>query len=477
MIQPGNQHIIQKQTFEISFENPATAVGLQDRIALLFYEQIKPRMEQLLDEMFGHDQYASIDTLEIDLGLLNDVNWEQEITDKTLEKLKNSLTDARDHQVGVLQYRAQVAAQTFFFFLENGFMPWNSRVKTSAELEQLLTPDSALISRLKEIILLKDVVAERLVYQFSENFIHRVMNKTTENQQETIQPVLLLLHQHPVWHAQHQPLPKISKKTMDIALLKYFARTQKLSTEHFFSFLLNMLQGDEALEAGIHEIINTVFAGNINILDPEKIIEQEHVEKQKAGKTSKTGKKEEQPDNALRIVKKTTANSVADAIYIENAGLVLLHPFLMHLFENFGLVRNDVWIDATCQQKAVLVLHYLAKGISPAEEFELVLNKIMCGLQPEDVINTEIQPDESALAECESLLASVISHWRVLRNTSAGSFRETFLLRNGKLSKVDQGWLLQVEQKTFDVLLNHLPWGIGIIKMPIMSEMLFVEWA
>jgi hypothetical protein len=48
--------------------------------------------------------------------------------------------------------------------------------------------------------------------------------------------------------------------------------------------------------------------------------------------------------------------------------------------------------------------------------------------------------------------------------------------RNGKLSVVDDGWLMQVEQKAIDVLLNHLPWGIGIIKLPWMNEILYVEW-
>ena len=101
----------------------------------------------------------------------------------------------------------------------------------------------------------------------------------------------------------------------------------------------------------------------------------------------------------------------------------------------------------------------------------------MCGLQPEEVINTEILLEAGTLTECESLLTAVIENWSILRNTSVESLRETFLIRTGKLSAVDGGWLLQVEQKPFDMLLGHLPWGIGIVKMPVMSEIIFVEWA
>jgi len=73
-------------------------------------------------------------------------------------------------------------------------------------------------------------------------------------------------------------------------------------------------------------------------------------------------------------------------------------------------------------------------------------------------------------------LIAVINHWEVLKNTSADGLREAFLQRRGKLSRVDGGWLMQVEQRAIDVLLNKLPWGISIIKLPWMNEMLFVEW-
>jgi hypothetical protein len=40
----------------------------------------------------------------------------------------------------------------------------------------------------------------------------------------------------------------------------------------------------------------------------------------------------------------------------------------------------------------------------------------------------------------------------------------------------DGDWLLQVEAKTVDILLNQLPWGISMIKLPWMQRMLWIEW-
>jgi hypothetical protein len=65
----------------------------------------------------------------------------------------------------------------------------------------------------------------------------------------------------------------------------------------------------------------------------------------------------------------------------------------------------------------------------------------------------------------------------VLRNTSPDGLRGTFLIRSGKLCLRDGGdWSLQVESNSFDILLDQLPWGISMIKLPWMEKMLWVEW-
>jgi hypothetical protein len=79
-------------------------------------------------------------------------------------------------------------------------------------------------------------------------------------------------------------------------------------------------------------------------------------------------------------------------------------------------------------------------------------------------------------AACDELLSEVIRHWSQLKNTSIAALRETFLWRNGKLTRTDHGWLLHVERKGVDILLGSLPWGIGTIKLPWTNDKLFVEW-
>ena len=471
---PRNTHIIQKQSFEIGFENPENTLGLQDQIAQVFYENLQPRMEKMFDEMFDNDQYAIIERLDVDLGTLDPDNWEQELTDRAIENLKISLATAQKEIINAQNYGSQRAVEIFFFYLENGFMPWNSRLSTTAELEKLLIVNNQLITRLMKLIGLKGLVAERLVYQFSEAFSQRVIDEIIPGKQVKMHEVFELLQEFDPVSALPQTGQQLSKGITDIALLQVLASAHEFTTEKYFATLLNHVHGDHILEIRINKILNAIKTRNEQGTDPIKTNEEESL---LSSDKQKTETEQRQPDETLKMENPASVKTDAGEIYIENAGLVLLHPFLMSLFENLGLVEDEKWHDDFCQQKAILILQYLAKGISPADEHELVLNKIMCGLKPEDVINTALEVEAETKIECENLLAAVIEHWRILRNTSVESLRETFLQRSAKLSVVDQGWLLQVEQKSFDVLLNHLPWGIGIVKIPVMNEMLFVEWA
>jgi len=52
-------------------------------------------------------------------------------------------------------------------------------------------------------------------------------------------------------------------------------------------------------------------------------------------------------------------------MYINNAGLVILHPFLPELFKRIGLLEDKQWKDAVSQDTAVMVLQYLISAKKP----------------------------------------------------------------------------------------------------------------
>ena len=55
--------------------------------------------------------------------------------------------------------------------------------------------------------------------------------------------------------------------------------------------------------------------------------------------------------------------------------------------------------------------------------------------------------------------------------------RQSFLQRDGWLSRDDAGWRLRVDTQAYDVLLQTLPWQISLIRLPLMTSPLFVDWS
>lgn len=456
-----NLHRIRKQTIEISFESSVDSTGLQNQVADVFYEKLQPRMEILFNEMFGKDHHAAIDKLEIDLGSLNLKDWEQEFTEQTILKLKEELIQVSKAEIDQNQIEEIAAEEAFFFFLENGFMPWNKRIDSIAELEKLLHVNEKLIFQLKKLVGQKSKAAERLVWQFSKDFTSRIMAEITKDRENALNEIFALLEKLNLLQTGKLmdafTYKQIDRHILDAAILNLFASDKKNKVEQFFTFLLTKTDGNTELKAEIKQIVNYLKDTNKN-------------------SNSLTPDDELKPEKDVKAKERGSDNVENEGIYINNAGLILIHPFLQTLFEHLGLTLENKWIDKISQQKAVLVSEFLITGVNEFEEFNLILNKIVCGFELDEIVATELELTDEIKTECKVLLNEVITHWSVLRNTSITGLRETFLQRSGKLSKVDDGWLLQVEQKSVDVLLNNLPWGIGIVKLPWMNELLYVEW-
>jgi hypothetical protein len=170
-----------------------------------------------------------------------------------------------------------------------------------------------------------------------------------------------------------------------------------------------------------------------------------------------------------------------DIVYVANAGLALLHPFLPHLLRQLGLLSEDAdgvarvrgSDDAT---RAVQLLQYMVDGRHDAPEPELALNKLLCGLELDVPVGRAWTPAPADLALCDQLLGAVTANWSSIRNTSAEGLRTTFLQRDGRLERRDGKWTLTVSRKTVDVLVDQIPWGFAVILHPWMQKELAVVW-
>jgi len=165
-------------------------------------------------------------------------------------------------------------------------------------------------------------------------------------------------------------------------------------------------------------------------------------------------------------------------LMVSQGGLPLLHPYIPRFFSNTRVIPEGTkGIPSFTFARAAGLLHYLATGRAEIYEYELGLIKVLLGLTPETpllVCEGVITAEDKR--ECEALLVSVIKHWGALKNTSADGLRTSFLTRPALMREKDNSWRLKVERRSYDILLDQLPWGVSLVKLPWMKQPLFTEW-
>lgn len=425
-------HQIRQQFLEVELTGTeAEGLEIQRLLPELYYRKLLPELRKAFDQAFPDDEVLKLDRLDIDAGSINLDRLDQDFVHFAIQEIlktiradiyNNSKSPERSgHDLPDKKTIPENLSDVFLYFLKTGILPWSYRLKDGKTLENEL--DDAInnlwsdkdvryfTSRIQEA-LLGATTFSRFVNQFSQSFRARV---------------LMLI-------------------SNEIAAL----------TESIYSIEeLEALSQDELLRfnKSLFESAFTLQSGKASLKSNARLHE-----------------------NSLN--KKTVLSSEFQAdkegIYIENAGLVLLHPFLSLYFEALGVINGD---EMLLPDRALCLLHYLATGQSKAPEYDLALPKILCGLSIFDPISNEGDITENESIESIALLSSVIIHWSALKNTGPDTLRGTFLLRPGKLFlREDGSWLLQVESHNFDVLIDQLPWGISMIKLPWMKQLLIVEW-
>lgn len=163
--------------------------------------------------------------------------------------------------------------------------------------------------------------------------------------------------------------------------------------------------------------------------------------------------------------------------FTSTAGLVLLWPHYATLFKHLGLIEDRKFGSFEDQVKATNLLIYLSQGQSQGlPQQNLYLERILCGIPPSETLPEPemINPSEQELID--EMLKAVIVHWSALGTTSVEGLRESFIRRDADIQEIDDGTILTVAPKAFDMLLDRLPWSISITKLAWMEKPLTVNW-
>jgi len=522
-------HLIQKQHIEVTTTNRALAMKVQKDLQARYWGSVVDRLDQLFSEIADQDTIFRIERLEIDLGTIDLKEFEEQTITMLREKImdivgRTSLqqdrlvtTIAMDKQESTLIQRMEASdLEALLFFLTTGLLPWwyakTRQASTIDELvEQVIQGEpSQLIHFLENANALE---LKRVVQQFK---LKQLMNLAAKKETTTLARSIQVLYEALSVLEQKNgsslalPIKKVlvkqlSRKENTISpndldgILKAIKR--KLSETEFNQFIIRLKskltevsfadgQDDKILQA-----IQTI--GSDNLLKPiekndgqiEEAINQ-HASSTNSQTPSTTNNQSEEIDTTIsEHILETQQLNVTDrhpsiqkqleeGIFLTQVGWILTAPFLPMYFEQLGILNDDKksFQSINEQSRAVLLTQYLATENTTIPEYQLLLNKIICGYPIAETIANQLEPTETELTQTNELLSAAIAHWGALGNSSIAALRETFFARDGKLIEQENNWQLIVERRSLDILMDRIPWSFKMIQFPWMDKRMVIEW-
>jgi hypothetical protein len=508
--------IIRKQKIKIKTSDQHQVLELRKLINDKLQYQLLPVYESLLGKISG-DLY--IDKLILNLGKCSQTELNEKLPLLMKDELSRLLKDKNqiDHSSVIKEgteskdgnnsVKETDDKSALIYFFEKGIYPWWYSQKNKSPAEII----AAFSNPALESLLIKIVGKLNTVFDNKSEIIKtRVLQQFKDLSAELlIQSFISLQNDNRV----RQNCILLSGYESTDSLTKYFNMSKREYHQVFIHYLFDHLLGKNLFD--VKEFLlklnnfegkrtgNVIAKNEIEKIKTlpttlKKTIERILNEKAEESKSkisqeelNKSKKEFHIHDDSPAIKKEAESylqrkeNSKAqvsdlckeEGIYIANAGLILLHPFLRELFNELNLLNDNAGFKSLDSvYKAIACLNFLHTGKEEFDEHHLAFNKIVCGLQPEDNIPASIELLNREQDECNKLLETIINYWEALKGASAEAVRENFFSRNAKLSFNNENYLLQVERNATDILLDRLPWGLGIVKLPWLNYLIYVEW-
>jgi hypothetical protein len=423
---------------------------------------------------------------------------------------------------------SQNAARQWIYYMTNGVVPW--AVTTIDEewkglvLEGLAT-DYNLAADLKDMITHIQAALNRITREHTESFLVALLELISTKEQKIMPQLVaeIMRIQYPGQVADEslpgKPVTEHSKPVWRYLLKKAAASTanslpMQLSAEWIKSAVKDQTISETTLSelqyqlpllgTAIIDILQEIKtrpggsatdnSRNDNRIPDQKLIQSLIIKKTneiKENTRERTGDKDipeagenlELPGQPIRseaseerVVAADNSGILEEGIYVGNAGLVLLHPFFRFLFLHRNLTTEGKFINKAAQEKAIHLLHYIATGSLEAEEHILAMPKLLCGWALEEPVQLDGGLSAQDRADADDLVNAALAQWTILKNTSTDGLREGFLHRKGKMFLKNGDIHIIMETNAIDILLDHLPWNLSIIKLPWLDQLIRVEW-
>lgn len=518
------RHRIGQQILEVTIPDAGAAWALQDELSRIQARRLESIIDRCCTEASAPDRLHRIDSLEVDLGVIDLDHLEDELGAKLEEALQKALERRireEDERIARRGEDPEVTARIELLdtFVQTGTLPWWADATRPRVFEEALAflmarDASALVAwvralgRAREALprlvrhasdaqlaalckalfpvrgrALEDIVAELVALLESRR---EIAGMTAERFRVSLWTALLGLA---ITADGGAPAPVVSWREF----LVRAARTAGVTYPAFVIGLDTLVPpGETTLGAVIGQLARAARAEALadDAAIAEEMRHEDNATTGASGALLRAGREAESGELRGEMCAATAARAAAvegtpifeatsrepEELYVENAGLVVLWPFLGHFFGRLGLMEDNRFLTVGAQHRAVGLLQHLATGERARAEYQLPLAKVLCGVPLEEPLDFGPEVSDAEAEESVNLLSAVVAHAPILRDMSIEGLRGSFLIRKGVLSVRDEAWLLQVERVTYDVVLDRFPWSVGCVRLPWMEGVVWVEW-
>ncbi len=514
-------HFIGKSTFELQFGNGLSAQQFQHEVSQYFWQTMVPNLEHLFDEVCKPAQNISLDKMIIDLGHISeDVVASNQLWELIRRQLKDQIIEARKEVLSNISQdsgqisgcksisqgsRSSTPLDRWFFYLEQGSYSWDMPLPDedfiTAVIEILATQQSA-IDRLRTLLQNNSSALSRIVKSYLKrpDILRQLVEVHTAQKHETLEVLSrewvaltnsknirnILSYENWIpqqfWqHIIHLVMVE-RHRASDQELVCNFISSFFVVSEHRKIFLVE-LEKNKRKYPHISELGKKLTEGWVKPAPSTHVhydLEKRMLLDQTTNECFAIDKKRGaiEAGSQVRTIGESEEQYIpqSSAILALHAGVVLAHPFLPRLFKKMGYTEDDRFVDTWAQEKAIYLIHHLATGQLEAEEYELVIPKVLCAWPLSKPLQLQVKIGRDEKEEATNLLQAMINHWDALGSTSPDGLRQGYLMRPGKLDQVDTGWHLTIEKNTIDILLDQLPWTLSLLKLPWMKHRVRVDW-
>lgn len=469
-------HVIRKKRLHVEFDGPESEVlALQRRLERFCYDCLLPVMEVALNEHASEDEHIMLEEVVIDAGTIPLEQMEADLSQAVQEGMHQALgEELQSPRINSRRRnRLQAMTEAFMHFLEQGSLPWWFQLPAGKELEQVLLecwldeslPYGTAVITLEEVLipLQKEQARKRFILQFSERFRSLLLPIIAPQIGIRVAAVLDRLSGVALPSAAVAPIRENVWDNGLAAAANHVSATEHELISRSWLGLPVWLRSHPEVSAALERH----WPGTTGSRKKDAAIDEPLKDTCRRDEERTAG-------HADKIDAAGHAETLQEGIYIENGGVVLLHPYLTHLFESLEISSGNRIVEP---ERGVSVLHYLVSGSTEPPEYLVALQKLLCNIPLHDPIARSVELTDLDIEMCDYLLKALLQHWGALRNSSVNGLRGAFLMRPAKLTLRDNDeWLLQVEKNSCDILLDQLPFSISMVKLPWMEKLLWVQW-